>query len=713
MSWGVDLWDQFDNVEKHTQWGIDFLEKYCKFVKERTEIETNYAKQLRNLTKKYQSKKTSKEEDENRFSVCRAFVAVLTELNDYAGQHEVIAENMNGAILREVLAYVQELKQERKTQLNDGRKAQQHLEGCWKQLESSKKKFERECKEAERALQHFEKMDNDINVTKADVEKARTQSNQRMQMAEDCKSEYAAQLQKFNEEQHQHYFTVMPKVFQDLQAMDERRISNIAESITRFADIDRQVMPILGKCLDEMTSAAESISAEKDSGLVVEAYKSGFERPGDVDFEDYSQFISRTPSDSSISSSSKPDVSRSDNKPVAPGITKSKPKLWPFGKKHKSPPHLPPLDVASAQGGLSTPGSPNAAGPQSPSSLSPSHHRSHDQGGSKSRMMPSFKSLKRGPGGRPRSDGVGAPAAPAKRRHPEALVAALGRPTHAREARRYLLSMKLSSPGCVPKGVPAEDFSHLPPEQRRKKLQQKIDDLNSEIKKEVDQREALLKMKDVYLKNPQMGDSTSLEPKLSETAHKIDKLQQEAQKFENWLADAEGRMPARVHGPKRNSAAYDRSSIVVNNVVNNGSQDRESPDGSYTEEAPPEGTPAPPAPRQPDPAVAPAHGGGGGTTATTAAQVDSGGDFDDDDFEDEEPLPVLGRCKALYPFDGNSEGTIAIAEEELFQLVEEDKGDGWTRVRRANGEEGYVPTSYLEVTLDPVAAAAAAAKPGS
>nr|XP_032814570.1 formin-binding protein 1-like isoform X10 [Petromyzon marinus] len=598
MSWGVDLWDQFDNVEKHTQWGIDFLEKYCKFVKERTEIETNYAKQLRNLTKKYQSKKTSKEEDENRFSVCRAFVAVLTELNDYAGQHEVIAENMNGAILREVLAYVQELKQERKTQLNDGRKAQQHLEGCWKQLESSKKKFERECKEAERALQHFEKMDNDINVTKADVEKARTQSNQRMQMAEDCKSEYAAQLQKFNEEQHQHYFTVMPKVFQDLQAMDERRISNIAESITRFADIDRQVMPILGKCLDEMTSAAESISAEKDSGLVVEAYKSGFERPSDVDFEDYSQFISRTPSDSSISSSSKPDVSRSDNKPVAPGITKSKPKLWPFGKKHK--------------------------------------------------------------------------------------------------------------------GVPAEDFSHLPPEQRRKKLQQKIDDLNSEIKKEVDQREALLKMKDVYLKNPQMGDSTSLEPKLSETAHKIDKLQQEAQKFENWLADAEGRMPARVHGPKRNSAAYDRSSIVVNNVVNNGSQDRESPDGSYTEEAPPEGTPAPPAPRQPDPAaaVAPAHGGGGGTTATTAAQVDSGGDFDDDDFEDEEPLPVLGRCKALYPFDGNSEGTIAIAEEELFQLVEEDKGDGWTRVRRANGEEGYVPTSYLEVTLDPVAAAAAA-KPGS
>ncbi|KAK7813629.1 hypothetical protein U0070_000679 [Myodes glareolus] len=41
------IYDQFDNLEKHTQWGIDILEKYIKFVKERTDIELSYAKQLR------------------------------------------------------------------------------------------------------------------------------------------------------------------------------------------------------------------------------------------------------------------------------------------------------------------------------------------------------------------------------------------------------------------------------------------------------------------------------------------------------------------------------------------------------------------------------------------------------------------------------------------------------------------------------------------
>ena len=39
--------DQFENLEKHTSWGIDFLERYTKFVKERADIELSYAKQIR------------------------------------------------------------------------------------------------------------------------------------------------------------------------------------------------------------------------------------------------------------------------------------------------------------------------------------------------------------------------------------------------------------------------------------------------------------------------------------------------------------------------------------------------------------------------------------------------------------------------------------------------------------------------------------------
>lgn len=39
----------------------------------------------------------------------------LNELNDYAGQHEVIAENLSSQIIAELTRYIQELKAERKS----------------------------------------------------------------------------------------------------------------------------------------------------------------------------------------------------------------------------------------------------------------------------------------------------------------------------------------------------------------------------------------------------------------------------------------------------------------------------------------------------------------------------------------------------------------------------------------------------------------------
>nr|XP_004671824.2 formin-binding protein 1 isoform X10 [Jaculus jaculus] len=545
MSWGTELWDQFDNLEKHTQWGIDILEKYIKFVKERTEIELSYAKQLRNLSKKYQPKKNSKEEEEYKYTSCKAFLSTLNEMNDYAGQHEVISENMTSQIMVELARYVQELKQERKSNFHDGRKAQQHIETCWKQLESSKRRFERDCKEADRAQQYFEKMDADINVTKADVEKARQQAQLRHQMAEDSKADYSSILQKFNREQREYYHSHIPHIFQKIQEMEERRVVRIGESMKTYAELDRQVIPIIGKCLDGIVKAAESIDQKSDSQLVIEAYKSGFEPPGDIEFEDYAQPMKRTVSDNSLSNSR-------EGKPELKFGGKSKGKLWPFIKKNK--------------------------------------------------------------------------------------------------------------------GAAPEDFSNLPPEQRRKKLQQKVHELNKEIQKEMDQRDAITKMKDVYLKNPQMGDPASLDHKLAEATQTIEKLRLETQKFEAWLAEVEGRLPARSEQTRRQSGMYDGQ---MPTTVTNCAQDRESsPDGSYTEEQSQE------------------------SEVKVLAT-----DFDDE-FDDEEPLPAIGTCKALYTFEGQNEGTISVMEGETLCVIEEDKGDGWTRIRRNEDEEGYVPTSYVEVYLD-------------
>uniref|UniRef100_A0A8C9SP04 Thyroid hormone receptor interactor 10b n=1 Tax=Scleropages formosus TaxID=113540 RepID=A0A8C9SP04_SCLFO len=526
MDWGSELWDQYDTIEKHTQSGLDLVEKYVKFVKERTEIEQNYAKQLRNMTKKYLPKRGSKEEQECRFTNHQAFQDILNEMNDYAGQREVIAENMMIKICLELTKHLQELKQERKTHLSEAKKAQQSLECSFKQMENSKKRFEREWREAERAAQNAEKTDQDINATKADVEKAKQVAHMRAHTAEECKNEYASQLQKYNKEQNQFYYSQIPQIFNKLQDLDERRIRCLAEGYSMFAETEKQVMPIIGKCLEGITKAATNTDQKSDSLAVIEQHKSGFDRPGDVEFEDYSQGINRTSSDSSLSTPKGPlDL-----------LGKNKNKLRLFGKKNK----------------------------------------------------------------------VGPPAI-------------------------------------------TEDFAHLPPEQRRKKLQQKMDEIGKELQKEQDQSEALVKMKDVYEKNPQMGNPESLAPQITQTAQNMERLRGELAKYEVRLTPV----------VRFSASTSSRTQCVGFNgsLTDNANCEAGDPDSSQAIYA----------------------------------------EFDEFD-EDEMDVPI-GQCTALYSFPGSSEGTISMQEGEVLSVVEEDKGDGWTRVRRPNGDEGYIPTSYVKITL--------------
>ncbi|KAM5239194.1 cdc42-interacting protein 4 isoform 3-T3 [Ctenodactylus gundi] len=582
MDWGTELWDQFEVLERHTQWGLDLLDRYVKFVKERTDVEQAYAKQL-------------------RFSQQQSFVQLLQEVNDFAGQRELVAENLSVRVCLELAKYSQEMKQERKMHFQDGRRAQQQLESGFKQLENSKRKFERDCREAEKAAQNAERLDQDINATKADVEKAKQHAHLRGHMAEESKNEYAAQLQRFNRDQAHFYFSQMPQIFDKLQDMDERRATRLGAGYGLLSEAELQVVPIIAKCLEGMKAAADAVDAKNDSQVLIELHKSGFARPGDVEFEDFSQPMNRVPSDSSLGTPS-------EGRPELRGPGRSRAKRWPFSKKNK--PRLPPL---SPLGGPLPAALPN--GPPSPrSGRDPLAILSEISKSVKPRLA-SFRSLRGGRG-----------------------------------------------------TVATEDFSHLPPEQQRKRLQQQLEERNRELQKEVDQREALRKMKDVYEKTPQMGDPASLEPRITETLSNIERLKLEVQKYEAWLVEAESRVlsnrgdslsrPPRPPDPPA-SAPPDSSG----GSSNSGSQDnRESSEEPPSEE-------------------------GQDTPIYT--------EFDED-FE--EPASPIGQCVAIYHFEGSSEGTISMVEGEDLSLMEEDKGDGWTRVRRKQGGEGYVPTSYLRVT---------------
>ena len=88
------------------------------------------------------------------------------------------------------------------------------------------------------------------------------------QQYDEFKNEYANQLQKSNELQHKYYNQSLPNVFHGLQDLDERRIKCIKNFILKAVQVEKEVLPIVSQCLDEMAQCAEAID-EKEVNVIM------------------------------------------------------------------------------------------------------------------------------------------------------------------------------------------------------------------------------------------------------------------------------------------------------------------------------------------------------------------------------------------------------------------------------------------------------------
>ncbi|XP_040153884.1 formin-binding protein 1-like isoform X8 [Anopheles arabiensis] len=577
-TWGKELWDQFDNIATHTQKGIDFIERFGGFIRDRSAIEVEYALKLRRLVKNYQPKK-SKEDEENEFSSLIAFKNVLKEVADLAGQREVVAENLQNQVLQGILLLAKNLREERKKALNQGATLTQSLHTQIGTLDRAKRSYEKAFREAEKAIESYHKADADFHLSRADVEKQRVNMNIRNSQSEDAKSEYANQLQITNKQQQQHYQIALPEVFNRLQELDEKRTRGMKEFIKRSADVEYEVSPIIAHCLEGIVKAADSINEKDDSMIVIEKYQSGFQPPGDIPFEDLSK-----PDPDAANNSQTHNSSTGLNHMTGKGTTKDK------------------LKKRVGIFGIFT--------------------------GNKNNLS---------------TDGL------------------------------------------------KEDFSDLPPTQRRKKLTAKVQELQQKVAQEQAASDGLMKMKGVYEANSMLGDPRTVEEQLNESVNRLDRLRHELLRYQKLLEQA-------------NNQSFIQHSPQSNRVIQNGQRSSRHSNGSSNHENSHEDN----GEDHPDDA---------GSLSSSSASPESGlgtshtslpgsgqGSTNEQPMNEEfyEADTPLGTCRALYPFDATSEGSIPMSEGEELQVIEVDQGDGWTRVRRFSSkgwEEGFVPTSYIECTL--------------
>ncbi|XP_042210381.1 formin-binding protein 1 homolog isoform X5 [Homarus americanus] len=242
-----------------------------------------------------------------------------------------------------------------------------------------------------------------------------------------------------------------------------------------------------------------------------------------------------------------------------------------------------------------------------------------------------------------------------------------------------------------------EDYSDLPPNQRKKRIQQRIDDVTTKLHQETAARDGLLKMKEVYEGNPSLGDPMSIMGQLNDSCQRIEKLRADLQRYQTMLEDADGDIGGGVAsgGPSTPNASLARHHSSVLSPHHNGGASPRSSVTSHRTSLSDESLSR--SSHSPESGIGLSHNSLPGSD--TYDQPD-GADDDNAEFYDAEPLPIIGTCRALYTFEGTSEGSMSMTEGEELNVIELDQGDGWTRVRRvAAFEEGFVPTSYIEMAL--------------
>jgi formin-binding protein 1 len=206
---------------------------------------------------------------------------MLNELRDSAGQHELIAENVQERILSKISQTVKMLKEERRKCIEEKEKYFAEHQSHDENLEKCKSKYEKAFKEVEKAEDCLAKVENDDAASKNDIKKQKSICDAKKRIYDTLEAEYGKQLCEANRVKNLYYYEQLPAVFDQLQAIETKRIDNFKNLVNECTKIEIEVLPRIHQCLKEIELAAQAIRPEQDTEMCVNLFKTGYQIPDD------------------------------------------------------------------------------------------------------------------------------------------------------------------------------------------------------------------------------------------------------------------------------------------------------------------------------------------------------------------------------------------------------------------------------------------------
>jgi len=286
--WGIELWDRFKEVCDVVNDDTDNLDKVFKaYMKERSKIETEYARGLKGLCKKYNNTKHNKKQaNDEEYTKVTSFREILKQLEFQANQHEILAETLGFEQSKLVDQRVKESRNQLKNYRKEQKDAEINLQKSYKSLDASKLKYQKSYSDRELAKTNYEKAEVDGTYSRNDVAKLKNLFLQKDRNNEESKAQYANQMGKTNKDQQEYFDTQMTTILQNLEKLHKDNISFWIETSNNCVNIEVSVKGIIAKCHESMLAEISKANADTDAELVITNFKTGNVPPEDFQFEE-------------------------------------------------------------------------------------------------------------------------------------------------------------------------------------------------------------------------------------------------------------------------------------------------------------------------------------------------------------------------------------------------------------------------------------------
>merc|ERR1712198_111581 len=285
-NWGLELWDCVDQVLGEVAINNNFLSGSCsKYIRERAEVEKEYAKNLRKLENKYAIMNSSEgngKADEQRV-IMQVFRSIMVELGYQAGQHEILAEDLNKIYPLEIKTTIKDVHKLVDSIKKELKGHHSNLEKSYKCLEKTKVKYIK-CQEDFNSSKVSQKIEN----SNLQIDKLKQEFQYKEQLVEENRIEYAVQLVQTNKCQSEFYDCQLPAVLNSIQKICEGQCLYFASLMRRCIENEMSVYPIISKCHKDMVKQLKEIDVKKEMKVVIERYKTGAVPPSEIQFNDLS-----------------------------------------------------------------------------------------------------------------------------------------------------------------------------------------------------------------------------------------------------------------------------------------------------------------------------------------------------------------------------------------------------------------------------------------